>query len=180
MCRKAVDKIEQLADLRAQLVWHFIGPLQSNKSRAVAEAFDWVHSVDSLKLAQRLSAAPWPRCRRCRSACKSTSVARQARAVSRPPSCPRFRRGRARPAAACSLRGLMQHPRAGQRRPMPRRLAALLQPGMDTLSMGMSDDLEAAISGRVLPGCAWARRCSARGHKKSPPKRAFAEAGREP
>ena len=53
--QEGVDKIAALADLRAQLEWHLIGPLQSNKTRIVAEQFDWVHSVDRLKLAQRLS-----------------------------------------------------------------------------------------------------------------------------
>ena len=53
--QEALDKIGALSDLRPQLQWHLIGPLQSNKTRAVAEAFDWVHSVDRLKIAQRLS-----------------------------------------------------------------------------------------------------------------------------
>jgi pyridoxal phosphate enzyme (YggS family) len=53
--QEAITKIEALADLRASLEWHFIGPLQSNKTRPVAESFDWVHSVDRLKIAQRLS-----------------------------------------------------------------------------------------------------------------------------
>src|SRR6202012_5919983 len=53
--QEALDKIQTLADLRASLEWHFIGPLQSNKTRPVAEHFDWVHSVDRLKIAQRLS-----------------------------------------------------------------------------------------------------------------------------
>ena len=53
--QEALDKIAALADLRAQIEWHLIGPLQSNKTRPVAEAFDWVHSVDRLKIAQRLS-----------------------------------------------------------------------------------------------------------------------------
>ena len=53
--QEAINKIETLADLRASLEWHFIGPLQSNKTRPVAEHFDWVHSVDRLKIAQRLS-----------------------------------------------------------------------------------------------------------------------------
>lgn len=53
--QESLDKIAALADLRASLEWHFIGPLQSNKSRAVAEQFDWVHSVDRLKIAQRLA-----------------------------------------------------------------------------------------------------------------------------
>ena len=53
--QEALDKIADLADLRSQITWHLIGPLQSNKTRPVAEAFDWVHSVDRLKIAQRLS-----------------------------------------------------------------------------------------------------------------------------
>jgi uncharacterized pyridoxal phosphate-containing UPF0001 family protein len=53
--QEALAKIEALADLRAPSQWHLIGPLQSNKTRPVAEAFDWVQSVDRLKIAQRLS-----------------------------------------------------------------------------------------------------------------------------
>ena len=53
--QEALAKIDALASLRSQLEWHFIGPLQSNKTRSVAEAFDWVHSVDRLKIAQRLA-----------------------------------------------------------------------------------------------------------------------------
>ncbi len=53
--QEGVDKIAALADLRGAIEWHLIGPLQSNKTRVVAEQFDWVHSVDRLKIAQRLS-----------------------------------------------------------------------------------------------------------------------------
>lgn len=53
--QEALDKMTALADLRSQIEWHLIGPLQSNKTRAVAEHFDWVHTVDRLKIAQRLS-----------------------------------------------------------------------------------------------------------------------------
>ena len=52
---EGVEKIQALTDLRAQLIWHCIGPVQSNKTRLVAEHFDWVQSVDRLKIAQRLS-----------------------------------------------------------------------------------------------------------------------------
>ena len=52
---EGVEKIQALADVRAQLVWHCIGPIQSNKTRLVAEHFDWAQSVDRLKIAQRLS-----------------------------------------------------------------------------------------------------------------------------
>ncbi len=54
--QEAVEKITLLAKLRPWLVWHFIGPLQSNKTKEVAEHFDWVHSIDRLKIAERLSA----------------------------------------------------------------------------------------------------------------------------
>jgi pyridoxal phosphate enzyme (YggS family) len=53
--QEGVEKIQQLAKLRPWLEWHFIGPLQSNKTREVAEHFDWVHSIDRLKIAERLS-----------------------------------------------------------------------------------------------------------------------------
>ena len=53
--QEALDKIAALSDIRSELEWHLIGPLQSNKTRPVAEAFDWVHTVDRLKIAQRLS-----------------------------------------------------------------------------------------------------------------------------
>src|SRR5690606_26555217 len=53
--QEGIDKIEALADLREELQWHMIGPLQSNKTRLVAEHFDWVHGIDRLKIAQRLS-----------------------------------------------------------------------------------------------------------------------------
>ena len=52
---EGAEKIVQLADLRPQLTWHCIGPIQSNKTRLVAEHFDWVQSIDRLKIAQRLS-----------------------------------------------------------------------------------------------------------------------------
>src|SRR5262245_36817652 len=54
--QEALEKMEALVDLRGQIEWHLIGPLQSNKTRVVAAAFDWVHTVDRLKIAERLSA----------------------------------------------------------------------------------------------------------------------------
>lgn len=53
--QEGIEKIQKLAKLRPWLEWHFIGPLQSNKTRDVAEHFDWVHSIDRLKIAERLS-----------------------------------------------------------------------------------------------------------------------------
>ena len=55
--QEGVEKIAALADLRAELTWHCIGPIQSNKTRLVAEHFDWAHTVDRLKIAERLSAS---------------------------------------------------------------------------------------------------------------------------
>lgn len=157
--QEALQKIEQLADLRAEIEWHFIGPLQSNKSRAVAEQFDWVHSVDRLRLAERLSAqrpahlAPLQICLQVnisgeasKSGVVPADVPALARAVAALPG--------------LRLRGLMAipEPAAGfdaQRAPH-RALRELLlamqrdvqhdSRALDTLSMGMSDDLEAAIT----------------------------------
>ena len=53
--QEGVAKIDALAELRAAIEWHLIGPLQSNKTRVVAEHFDWVQSIDRLKIAERLS-----------------------------------------------------------------------------------------------------------------------------
>lgn len=152
--QEGLAKIDALADLRPALEWHLIGPLQSNKTRTVAERFDWVHSVDRLKLAQRLSEqrpthlAPLQACLQVnisgeasKSGLAPHEVAEVAQAVAR---LPRLR-----------LRGLMAIPEpAGeleaQRRPH-RALRELLEGlnaqglALDTLSMGMSADLEAAI-----------------------------------
>ena len=153
---EGVEKIAALADLRAQLEWHLIGPLQSNKTRVVAEQFDWVHSVDRLKIAQRLSdqrPAHLPPLQVClqvnisgeasKSGLKPDEVAEVATAVA---ALPRL-----------TLRGLMAIPEpaddlAGQRAPHRalRELLMRLRAGgltsLDTLSMGMSGDLEAAIA----------------------------------
>ena len=53
--QEGLAKIAALADLRGAIEWHLIGPLQANKTRSVAEQFDWVHSIDRLRIAQRLS-----------------------------------------------------------------------------------------------------------------------------
>jgi pyridoxal phosphate enzyme (YggS family) len=53
--QEGIEKITELSDIRNQLIWHFIGPLQSNKTRLIAENFDWVQSVDRIKIAHRLS-----------------------------------------------------------------------------------------------------------------------------
>ena len=154
--QEGVDKIEALADLRGRIEWHLIGPLQSNKTRVVAERFDWVHSVDRLKTAERLNAQrpeglpPLKVCLQVnisgeasKSGLAPTDVADAARAVSKLPR--------------LVLRGLMAVPEpaaafAAQRLPhraLRELFASLKQSGLptlDTLSMGMSADLEAAIA----------------------------------
>ena len=151
---EGIAKIAALADLRERIEWHLIGPLQSNKTRVVAEAFDWVHSVDRLKIAQRLSEqrpAHLPPLQVClqinisgeasKSGLRPDDVSAVAHAVTALPG--------------LALRGLMAIPEpadtlAAQRAPHRalRELMASLQAGgiaLDTLSIGMSADLEAAI-----------------------------------
>jgi len=152
--QEAVDKIDALADLRAQLEWHFIGPLQSNKTRLVAERFDWVHSVDRLKIAQRLSEqrpAHLPPLNVCLQVNVSGEASKSGVAPDEAADAARAIAGLPR----LALRGLMAIPEpeselAAQRAPH-RRLRELfdaLRAGglaFDTLSMGMSADLEAAV-----------------------------------
>jgi hypothetical protein len=158
----ALDKLDdaQLAGL--DLEWHFIGPLQSNKTRTVAERFDWLHSLDRLKTARRLDEqrpahlAPLQVCLQVnlsgeasKSGVPASEVAALATALAQ---YPRLR-----------LRGLMTLPAPctdpqRQREPFRalRELLARLRAGghdVDTLSMGMSDDMEAAIA----EGATWVR-----------------------
>jgi pyridoxal phosphate enzyme (YggS family) len=150
--QEGLAKIAELDDCRSQLEWHLIGPLQSNKTRGVAEAFDWVQSVDRLKIAERLSEqrpaalAPLNICLQVNisgEASKSgllpgdvPALARQVAAL------PRLR-----------LRGLMAIPEPGpEAAAQHAAMAALFNDlkaaglGVDTLSLGMSADLEAAIA----------------------------------
>jgi pyridoxal phosphate enzyme (YggS family) len=153
--QEALAKIEVLADLRAQLEWHLIGPLQSNKTAAVARAFDWVHSVDRLKIAQRLSEQR-PASLPPLNICLQVNISGEA---SKAGLWPAEVAGVAQAVAALPglhLRGLMSIPApaadpAAQRAPHRalRELLAALNAqglGLDTLSMGMSDDLEAAVA----------------------------------
>jgi len=151
--QEAVDKIDALRDLGAE--WHLIGPLQSNKARVVAERFDWVHTLDRLKIAERLSAAR-PGTLAPLQVCVQVNVSGEA---SKSGVAPREAAALARAVAALprlQLRGLMAIPEVedsfeAQRAPF-RRLRELLDelrrdlPQLDTLSMGMSADLEAAIA----------------------------------
>lgn len=153
--QEGLDKIAALADLRAGLEWHCIGPLQSNKTRPVAEQFDWVHSIDRLKIAERLSAqrpAHLPPLQ----VCLQVNVDGGANKSGVPPE---EALALARAVAALpqlTLRGLMAIPEpaadfAAQRALCLRAHAvfeAIRAAGiaLDTLSLGMSGDLEAAVS----------------------------------
>ena len=151
--QEAVAKMDVLADL--SLEWHFIGPLQSNKTRLVAERFAWVHSVERLKIAERLSAqrpaqlAPLQVCvqvnvsgEASKSGCPPSDAGDLASAVARLPG--------------LRLRGLMAIPEpTGDLRLLRSRFALLrglreeiVGDGLalDVLSMGMSHDLEIAIA----------------------------------
>ncbi|KAA3649173.1 MAG: YggS family pyridoxal phosphate-dependent enzyme [Proteobacteria bacterium] len=137
------------------LEWHFIGPLQSNKTRLVANAFDWVHSVDRLKIAERLSAQRDP-ARPPLNVCLQVNVSGEA---SKSGVAPEALPALAQAVSALPglrLRGLMAIPEptddaallrcrfAGLREQRDALNAAGL--ALDTLSMGMSHDLEAAIA----------------------------------
>ncbi len=149
----ALSKLGALADL--DLVWHFIGPIQSNKTRDIATRFDWVHSIDRAKIARRLNEQrpgnlpPLDVCiqvnlsgESSKSGVEPDKAHELAQVVS---DLPRLK-----------LRGLMTLPRPCdeldlQRRPfaeLRRILEALNTTGfaLDTLSMGMSNDMEAAIA----------------------------------
>lgn len=157
--QEALAKIDALSALRTQLQWHLIGPIQSNKSRPVAENFDWVHSVDRLKIAQRLSDQRPPGLPPLQ-VCLQVNISGEA---SKSGLQPAEVLEVARQVAALPrlvLRGLMAIPEpaadeAAQRAPH-RALRELLEklraelgahaPQLDTLSMGMSADLEAAIA----------------------------------
>ncbi len=154
--QEALPKMAALAEgEQAELEWHFIGPIQSNKTRLIAENFAWVHSVDRLKIAQRLSMQrpgelePLNLCLQVnisgeasKSGVEPAELAELAMAVA---ALPRLR-----------LRGLMAIPAPCDDFAEQRRACARLREWqeqlagsgllLDTLSMGMSDDLEAAIA----------------------------------
>ncbi|MEE4082520.1 YggS family pyridoxal phosphate-dependent enzyme [Pseudomonas viridiflava] len=155
--QEALGKQAELADL--PLCWHFIGPIQSNKTRAIAENFAWVHSVDRLKIAQRLSEQrpeglePLNICIQVnvsgevsKSGCTPEDLPALAAAIS---ALPRLK-----------LRGLMAIPEPTEDQAEQaaafaavRTLQDQLDLPLDTLSMGMSHDLEAAIA----QGATWVR-----------------------
>lgn len=151
--QEAIEKIEALSDL--PLTWHFIGPIQSNKTRDIAAHFDWVHSVDRLKVAERLSQQRAPKLTPM-NVCLQVNVSEE---VSKSGLAPAEVLSLAQAVVALprlKLRGLMAIPEptddVGLQRDRFRTIRELAeqlrQAGMsiDTLSMGMSDDLESAIA----------------------------------
>ena len=150
--QEALDKMAELRDL--DIEWHFIGPIQSNKTRAIAENFAWVHGVDRLKIAERLSSQR-PRTLPPLQVCIQVNVSGEDSKSGVPFSeaAQLVRQVAALPGLA--LRGLMAIPApaaepAAQRKPFA-QLRELMQQlrasglPLDTLSMGMSQDMEAAI-----------------------------------
>ena len=161
--QEGVEKIQQLAKLRPWLEWHFIGPLQSNKTRDVAEHFDWAHSIDRLKIAERLSSqrGEFPdlgdlqvcvqinvSAEESKSGLALEEVEALCNAVAKLPN--------------LVLRGLMAIPAPSEDVEQQRQAFAAVRECFtgikvkhshdigydffDTLSMGMSDDMEAAIA----------------------------------
>jgi PLP dependent protein len=150
--QEAMQKITQLAHL--PLEWHFIGPIQSNKTRVIAERFDWVHSVEREKIAARLAAAR-PAGMPPLNVCIQINVSGEPSKAGVQPGGELALAQTISGFSSLKLRGLMAIPEPtceiGQLRrqfALVRTLKdGLLARGMavDTLSMGMSDDLEAAI-----------------------------------
>lgn len=151
--QEALAKIAALQDL--PLCWHFIGPIQSNKARAIAEHFDWVHSVDRARIARRLSRYR-PAGKPPLQICLQVNISSEAsKAGVSPEALPQLAR-EILPLPGLQLRGLMAIPApstefAQQRAAFAQLRKALeqlraLAPALDTLSMGMSDDMEAAIA----------------------------------
>ena len=151
--QEGVEKIAALRDLG--LMWHCIGPIQSNKTRLVAEHFDWVHTVDRLKIAERLSAQR-PADRPPLNVCIQVNIDGGA---NKSGVAPGDALALARAVAALpqlKLRGLMSIPEIAPDFEAARAVHASARAlfdqlnadglGLDTLSMGMSDDLEAAIA----------------------------------
>jgi len=150
------ESLPKLAALQGrEITWHFIGRLQANKTRSVAEQFAWVHALDRLKIAERLSAARPPSMPPL-SVCVQVNVSGEASKSGATPETAEALALAVATLPRLRLRGLMAIPApvAGfeaQRVPhrfLRRLFERLCSQGLqlDTLSMGMSDDLEAAIA----------------------------------
>ena len=149
--QEALEKMRELQDL-PDLIWHFIGPLQSNKTRAVSEHFDWVHSIDRLRIAERLGEQRL-RDRGPLNVCIQVNISREESKSGVLPEDAIELAMEVQRISGIRLRGLMAIPEpsaTGDFTPDPfERLRNLMQkmpiPKLDVLSMGMSDDLEVAI-----------------------------------
>ena len=151
--QEALDK--QKAVAHPELIWHFIGPIQSNKTRGIAENFTWVHSLDRLKIAERLSAQR-PSTAAPLNICIEVNVSGEASKSGVLPDALASFADEVAALPQLQLRGLMAipapTPEIAQQRAAFRQVRELFdglnQRGhhLDTLSMGMSADLEAAIA----------------------------------
>jgi PLP dependent protein len=153
--QECADKAQALREACPGLVWHFIGPLQSNKTRLVAQHCDWVHSIDRLKIAERLAAQREPTQARLQ-VCIQVNVSGEASKSGVAPAEVAALAREVSKLERLQLRGLMAIPEPAielemQRKPFA-QLAALLRElntqghALDTLSMGMSADMQAAIA----------------------------------
>ncbi len=152
--QEAVAKITELADLRSEIAWHFIGPLQSNKTKVVAENFDWVHSIDRLKIAERLNEQR-PDGMPLLNVCLQINVSGEESKSGVAPDDALTLARQIVTLPKLRLRGLMAIPEPAatldEQRAPHRRLRELMDAlradglELDTLSMGMSADIEAAI-----------------------------------
>jgi len=146
--QEAVEKMDALADKAAE--WHLVGPLQSNKTRIVAARFDWVHSIESEKIARRLSERR-PAGMRPLNALIQVNVSDEASKSGVAPAEISALAGAIAAMPNLMLRGLMAVPEPGARVGRYRELKNLYDAlksefGLDTLSVGMSDDLELAVA----------------------------------
>ncbi len=152
--QEAASKIAELVDL-VEVEWHLIGPLQSNKTRGVAETVQWVHSVDRLKIAERLSAQR-PAYQTPLNICIQVNISGEASKSGVAPDEALALADAVNRLPQIRLRGLMGMPEPGIGEAATRAQFLMLQalfvevkarvPGVDTLSMGMSDDLEIAVA----------------------------------
>ncbi len=150
---EGVDKIDELRSLG--LTWHYIGPIQSNKTRSIAGHFDWVHSLDRAKIAARLSEARRPGQAELQ-VCIQVNVSGEATKSGVAPGDLATLATQVAMLPRLKLRGLMAIPEPTPDEKLQRARFAQLRElrerlnregfSMDTLSMGMSADLEAAIA----------------------------------
>jgi pyridoxal phosphate enzyme (YggS family) len=154
--QEGTDKIVELDDLRKKIIWHFIGPVQSNKTRFIAESFDWVQSVDRFKIAQRLSDQR-PKDMEDLNICLQVNISGEASKSGVPPEDALLTCLDIAELPNISLRGLMAIPEPGASLQSMKKFQKLFldiqlhlkrhqfKNRFDTLSLGMSDDLERAI-----------------------------------